>query len=165
MTVADCAAAPTFSELRSYLAAVRMITIICLTRKPARESADWRRRGFPLVCAAAACCGVLAGAKGAELVDSGWAIATPTPITSKAAPADPTHQMVLRHVLDQTQQPLLIHRSPSQLPSSQPEQNQSGVRFAVRPDGIDGWRPVGQPYAPLAEPISGPVSAPQFVLP
>jgi hypothetical protein len=137
-----------------------MITIICLTRKKSRGW-DWWQSRWPLTMAAAAVCGVVfAGAKGAQLVDSGWAVATPTPITSGTTPGDPAHQMVLRQVLEQAQQPLLIKRSPSQLPQANTEQSQGGVRFAVRPDGIDGWRPASEPFLPFGQPVAPAAPAP-----
>jgi hypothetical protein len=111
--------------------------------------------------AAATCCGVFAGAKGAQLVDSGWAVATPTPISSGATTSDPTHQMVLRQILEQSQPPLLINRSPSQLSPSNNDQSQGGVRFAVRPDGIDGWRPASEPFVPFGSPVAAPAATPQ----
>jgi hypothetical protein len=131
-----------------------MITIICLTRNKSRRWGRSQSRWPLTMVAVAVCGGIFAGAKGGQLVDSGWAVATPTPITSGATSDDPAHQMLLRQVLEQTQQPLLIKRSPSQLPSAKTEQGQGGVRFAVRPDGIDGWRPASEPFLPPGEPVA-----------
>lgn len=94
--------------------------------------------------AAIICWFMLAVRNGAEQVDSGWAVSVPSPLASGSTPANPEQQLLLRHVLEQTQQPLLRKPAPSQAMQPAPERTPAGVRFAVRPEA-DGWRPVGQP--------------------
>jgi hypothetical protein len=80
---------------------------------------------------------------GAEQNDSGWAVGIPS-LGYGPKPSDAHQQLILHGVLEDTQQPLLQKRSPSSTAHSRPEQVHAGMRFAVRPDGVDGWRPAGQ---------------------
>jgi hypothetical protein len=116
---------------------------------PIRNSAGavstrhWR---WVMATSAAVACGVLwAGTNGAEQVDSGWAIASPSPLATGSKTHDPHQQIILRHVLEQTQQPLLQKPSPTSAAQKTTENSHTGLRFAARDDGEDGWRPVGQP--------------------
>jgi hypothetical protein len=79
---------------------------------------------------------------GAELVDSGWAIAVPAPLAT-GQPADVQQQMILRHLLDGTQ--LLLKPSPSSPAHTIRPASQVDIpRVAVRPDDVEGWRPAGR---------------------
>ena len=86
---------------------------------------------------------------GAEQVDSGWAVATPTPLGHGSTPPNIEQQIVIRNVLDQTQQPL-VTKPPVQAAQSSKD-HPPGVRFAVKPEGAEGWRPAGQPIGTLGE--------------
>ncbi len=114
-----------------------------------RETAR-RERPRWLLLAVAALLGwtVFAVRNGAEEIDSGWAVAIPSPLASGSAPANLEQQLILRHVLEQSQQPLLRKPAPGHAAQSKPEHaHADGVRFAVRPEGVDVWRPVGQSSA------------------
>ena len=106
-------------------------------------SRHWR---WVMAASAAVACGMLwAGTNGAEQVDSGWAIASPSPLATGSKPNDPHQQIILRHVLEQTQQPLLQKPSPTSAAQKTTDNGHSGLRFAARNDGEEGWRPIGQP--------------------
>ena len=93
---------------------------------------------------------VWAATNGAEQNDSGWAVGIPSPLGYGAKSVDPHQQSILRGVLEDTQRPLLQKRSPSSSAQAGAEQAHAGMRFAVRPDGVDGWRAVGQSSTPLS---------------
>jgi hypothetical protein len=94
-------------------------------------------------------CGLCAVPNGAEPFDSGWSISTPPPMATGTKHPHPQHELTLRQVLDQPQKPLLS-RPPA--PPAAAETNtgsnpgsagRGSLHFAVRPDGIEGWRPAG----------------------
>lgn len=107
---------------------------------------------------------LLAVTNGAEQVDSGWAIAVPSPLATDSKAADPHQQMVLRHVLEQ-KQPLLQKPSPTSAAQTSTDRSHSGLRFAVRPDGVDGWRPAAQSNAPVSVDTSAHIVAPHLGAP
>lgn len=83
---------------------------------------------------------IAAALHGAELVDSGWAIAVPAPLAT-GQPDDVQQQLIFQHVLGGTQ--LLRKPSPgSTANTSKLESDTFDPRVAVRPDGVDGWQPV-----------------------
>jgi hypothetical protein len=110
-----------------------------------------------------------AGNHRTTLIDSGWVIASPhvkgplaanerlilgtqseSPVrtsTIATGSSDPNQQIILHHVLEQGRTPLLQKPSPSQAVQSE-QQSAVEVRFAVRPDGIEGWRSPGPVFAP-----------------
>ena len=108
---------------------------------------------------------------GAEQVDSGWAVSTQRPITLDSKNTDPKQQIILNHVLQQIQVPLLQHPPSTQVPAvtngneNTAATTQGSLRFAVRPDGVEGWRPAGQINAPLNEPWQLDIRAPQLNAP
>ncbi len=110
-------------------------------------------------------CALLAVRNAAQQVDSGWAVATPSPLAKGSSAANPQQQLVIRHILEQTQQPLL-HRSTAAVttPStpSTADRSKAGLRFAERPEAaaLDGWRPAGQSSAPSEEDLSARLAAP-----
>src|SRR6478735_7025836 len=63
-------------------------------------------RWLAVTCATLACLGLFAARNVAELVDSGWAVATPSPLANGATNTA-EQELVIRHVLEQTRQPLL----------------------------------------------------------
>lgn len=96
-----------------------------------------------LVALATAAMGTtVAALHGAELVDSGWAIGIPAPLAT-GRPADVQQQAIFRKVLDGTR--LLQKPSPSSAALKlRPESPGNDPRVAVRPDGVEGWRPAGR---------------------
>jgi hypothetical protein len=92
-------------------------------------------------------CVALAVENSANQADSGWAIAAPSPL-AKGVAVDPQQQLFLRHVLEYSQ-PQQQQSQPADQPANEPAR--TGLRFAVRPDGADGWRPAGQQAAPGSE--------------
>ena len=103
-------------------------------------------------------CTLLAVAYGAEQNDSGWAIATPSPLATGNKTNDLRQQIILRHILAQSQLPLLQKPSPTSTAAQDTVQpGHTGLRFAVRPDGVEGWRPAGQSLGPHRD---TPVAAP-----
>lgn len=89
--------------------------------------------------------------RGAELVDSGWAVATPSPLATGQS-TDVQQQMILQNVLEGTQQPLL-KKAPtaSTVIIGKPNARAAVPRVAVRPDGVDGWRPAAQAASPVTD--------------
>jgi hypothetical protein len=117
-----------------------------------------QRRWLLAALSTVSCCTLLAVAYGAELNDSGWAIATPSPLATGDKTHDLHQQIILRRVLEQTQQPLLQKPSPtSTAAQTNAEHGHTGLRFAIRPDGVEGWRPIGQSLGPhLGAPVAAP---------
>jgi hypothetical protein len=109
-----------------------------------------QRRWLLVTFAALAGCTLFAATYGAEQSDSGWVIASPSPLAKSDRSTDLHQQLILRQLLDQMQPPLL--RNPSSTSSAQTSnnQNQTDVRFAVRPDGAEGWRPTATTTLPLS---------------
>src|SRR4051812_12361901 len=112
---------------------------------PLREIAlRVRLRWLMVTFAALGCWITLAVRNGAEQVDSGWAVAIPSPLAKGTAPANSEQELVIRHVLEQTQQPLLKKQatgqsSPSARSAATPPA--AGLRFAERSEpSADGWR-------------------------
>ncbi|MEX0610537.1 MAG: hypothetical protein WD738_06290 [Pirellulales bacterium] len=84
-----------------------------------------------------------------------------TASTIATGSADPhQQQMILHHLLEQTRTPLLCHPAPTQ-PAQSKSQTVSTLRWAVRPDGIEGWRPPGPILAPLGPPWHAEIIAPK----
>ena len=110
-----------------------------------REAAlRMRLRWLFVVCAAIVCMGLFAARNGAEQVDSGWTISIPSPLASGATNS-PEQELVIRHVLEQTREPLLRTPEAGQAASAKTGKTEGGLRFANRPEmtGVDGWRPAG----------------------
>src|SRR3954451_8113270 len=129
-------------------------------QESAGERARWRWTtigGASLVC-----CALIAVRNGAEQVDSGWAVASPSPIGASQAPT-PEQQLVIRHVLEQTQpEPWLRKPASSQAAQSTTEAKPTTApRPAARPQAADGWRSVSEPATePLLEDWTLPESSP-----
>src|ERR1700719_4565881 len=113
-----------------------------------------RPRSLGIIVTALACWFMLAVRNGAEQVDSGWAVAVPSPLATGSTPPNAEQQLVIRHVLEQTQQPLLRTPAPGQATQSKTDHTPVGLRFAVRPEVTDGWRPVGQPIGALGQDVT-----------
>src|SRR4051812_15861655 len=117
----------------------------CGIRRHRAGTLRLKLRWITIACAALACLGFFAARNGAEQVDSGWAVSIPSPLATGST-RNAEQELVIRHVLEQTGQPLL--RKP---PSGQPnaaanKQGEGGVRFAARPGtaNLDGWRPAAE---------------------
>jgi hypothetical protein len=129
-----------------------------------RESAlRVRPRSIVVLFAALACWFALAVGNRAEQVDSGWAVAIPSSIGHGSATPSIEQQIVIRNVLEQTQQPL-VTKPPAQAAQTS-NQHTAGVRFAVKPDGVDGWRPAGQPISTLGQETGVHLGPPQSASP
>lgn len=101
------------------------------------------------------CWVMLAVRNGAQQVDSGWAVAVPSPIAQGTGQANTEQELVIRHVLDQTQAPLLRHQ-PVSTPATATDTNaKAGLRFAdASPSKTEGWRPAGSVPAPAKDATS-----------
>src|SRR5437016_4503468 len=73
----------------------------------AGERARWR--WVTIGGASLVCCALIAVRNGAEQVDSGWAVAIPSALDNNQAP-NLEQQLVIRHVLEQTQPQPLLHK-------------------------------------------------------
>jgi hypothetical protein len=129
-----------------------------------------RMRWLFVTCVALVCLGIFAARNGAEQVDSGWAVSVPSPLATGPT-NNPEQELVIRHVLEQTQQPLLRKPTSGSASSVTNGHTEAGLRFAVRPEAssVDGWRPAAGPsIIPNGEnwtfrataPQAGPSSAP-----
>src|SRR3954471_5574246 len=101
-----------------------------------------RLRWVVVSCATLACLGLFAARNGAQQVDSGWAVAIPSPLATGATNTA-EQELVIRHALEQTRQPLL-RKPESAIASPAKNGNTDGrLRFAARPEAttVDGWRP------------------------
>jgi hypothetical protein len=113
--------------------------------------------------AAALCCyGVLAVQLSAGQADSGWAVSHQQAFTVNSLPADPIQKIILHQVLQRMDSPLL-HETANEPAAATTAQG--SVRFAVRPDGVDGWRPAEQTASPLHEHWRADLRAPQLNAP
>jgi len=142
-----------------------MVTRDCYLRGAAglARKAVWRVRGGALILAAAlACCAIPALNLRSELVDTGWAVSSQRPFTVDAQQTDPKQQIFLQHVLQQLDSPLQQIRphAPASAGTAQ-----GSVRFAVRPDGVDGWRPAASAASPLHGPWRMELQTPQLNIP
>src|SRR4051812_17223641 len=92
------------------------------------------RRGWLLVTfVALVWLGVFAARNGAEQVDSGWAVAVPSPLATGSA-SNPEQELVIRHVLEQTQQLRLRKPAGGPANSATNGHTEAGLRFAERPE-------------------------------
>jgi hypothetical protein len=109
-----------------------------------------------------ACLGVFAARNGAELVDSGWAVATPSPLANGTTNTA-EQELVIRHVLEQTRQPLLRTPGSGQAGSSKNGNTEGGLRFAVRPEtkSEENWHAAGPSLGDAIENSAGQNGAPQ----
>jgi hypothetical protein len=154
-----------------------MATLIFRTLKSSNSVRRFASRKALCVLAAVAaliCLGILVAENDAEQVDSGWAIA-PTPTIAKGSKhAHPKHQIILNDVLRHSQTPLLS--TPPAQPVAAAKANETntantttatkgGVRFAVRPDGVEGWRPANHPFSPLNGQLGQQAASPQLIAP
>ncbi len=139
--------------------------------KKANRSTGWRRRGsansglgnyraaalnvrlrtLVVTCGTLACLGVFVARNGAEQVDSGWAVAIPSPLANGSTNSA-EQELVVRHVLEQARQPLLRKPEAGQANSAK-NGNTQGLRFAARPDtsSVDGWHPAGPSLGPATD--------------
>ncbi len=105
-----------------------------------------------------------------DKVDSGWAVSLPGAIARGSTGLE--QQTILHHVLEQGRSPLISRkwgtggeergaRSEELRATSEQvdgaDEGGSPSRFAVRPDGIEGWRSPGPVFAPLEEPWQPPM--------
>src|SRR5215213_8025388 len=65
-----------------------------------------RVRWLAVSCATVVCLGLFAARNGAQQVDSGWAVAIPSPLATGATNTA-EQELVIRHAMEQTRQPLL----------------------------------------------------------
>src|SRR5437764_1105425 len=110
-----------------------------------------RPRWLLVIVAALGCSLLLAVRNGAEQVDSGWAVATPSPLGNGSTTTTNEQQLVIRHVLEQNQQPLLQKATPAKAAPAQAtpaqtakpitKQTPASARYAARPEVNNGWRP------------------------
>src|SRR3954447_7778463 len=108
---------------------------------PPRRTA-LRVRWVVVVCATLVCLGLFAARNGAQQVDSGWAVAIPSPLATGATNTA-EQELVIRHALEQTRQPLL-RKPESAIASPAKNGNTDGrLRLAAPPEAttLDGWRP------------------------
>src|SRR5438128_1573632 len=84
------------------------------------------------------CCALIAVRNGAEQVDSGWAVARPSPLVGSQEP-NLEQQLVIRHVLEQTQPEPWLHK-PATAQSTIEPKPAAAPRVATRSEGADGWR-------------------------
>ena len=123
-----------------------------------------RLRWLTVGAAAIGCWITLAVRNGAQQVDSGWAVAVPSPLPA-STPASPEQQIVIRKVLEQTPQQLTRKAAPPTAAQAAAEHAAAGLRFAARPDAADGWRPAGQSPSPLGADWSRHLGSPQLAAP
>jgi len=115
------------------------------------------------------CWSAVAASHGAQHIDSGWAVSEPPSIVRQASLSSPRHMLMpddlwwgtarrwtkdtAPHMAEASREE--VSRLPSEPRKAQDGRLGSGsplgLRFAVRPDGIDGWRPAGQFVAPLGD--------------
>jgi hypothetical protein len=115
------------------------------------------------ICAAIVCLGSLVARNVAQLVDSGWAVSSPSPLATGSGSTQ--QDLVIRHVLEQTRQPLLTKKPSTQAPTAKNGTTDEDVRFANRAEAakVDGWRPAGPSLAPATDSSSAEAAAPQAV--
>src|SRR5262245_777693 len=113
------------------------------------------------ICAAIVCLGSLVARNVAQLVDSGWAVASPSPLATGSGSAE--QDLVIRHVLEQTRQPLLTKKPSTQATTAKNGSTQEDARFANRADApkVDGWRPGSPSFAPAIDGSPAEAAAPQ----
>src|SRR3954470_9686028 len=121
-----------------------------------------RLRWVVVSCATLACLGLFAARNGAQQVDSGWAVAIPSPLATGATNTA-EQELIIRHAIEETRLPLL--RKPESAPAN-PAKNANtdrGLRFAVRPEAttIDGWRPSALSLGPANDNSTTQGVAPQ----
>jgi hypothetical protein len=112
------------------------------------------------ICAAIGCLGSLVARNVAQLVDSGWAVSSPSPLAIGSGSAQ--QDLVIRHVLEQTRQPLLTKKPSAQATAAKNGKLEEDVRFANRAEApkVDGWRPAGPSLAPATDNSSAEAAAP-----
>jgi hypothetical protein len=101
-------------------------------------------RWLAVTCATLVCLGLFAARNGAQQVDSGWAVAIPSPLASGATNS-PEQELAIRHALEQTRQPVLRKPESSQANAPKNKDTEGNVRFAARPESstVNGWRAAG----------------------
>ncbi len=149
-----------------------MVMRDCPVRNTSQPLPVARRRHRALIIVATlVCCELLAVESGAEQVDSGWAIAERPTITFDTKHASPKQQVILHEVLQQAPGQLLPDGRKTQTATVTTGSNkatvkgQGSLRFAVRPDGVEGWRPASQVVAPLLQPVGMRQDVPQLNAP
>ncbi|HVT28791.1 MAG TPA: hypothetical protein VHE81_12325 [Lacipirellulaceae bacterium] len=125
-----------------------------------------RQRWLVIAIAALGTWTLLAVRGRTQQADSGWAIATPSPLAKGSASANLQQQLVIRRLLDQTQQPLLRKTPPSPANSDKQataDQSRSNIHLAERPNGsaaVGNWRPAVRTKQQLEEEFSARLAAP-----
>ena len=94
---------------------------------------------------------------GAEQVQTNWALSGPAPIESAPTPADLRQQMILDTIFF-PREPILRIPAASPVAAAATDTNTSWLRFAVRPDGDDGWRPASEPGKAPGKATPAPLS-------
>jgi hypothetical protein len=128
-----------------------------------REFPGWNAAVFPrgrmlLLATAFVGCTGLAIALSAEQSDSGWVASHQRPFTVNSHDAGLPDHSVLSHVFQEMES-----RLPSGARAPGAVTAQQGVmRFAARPDGIDGWRAATQASSPLQGPLHIELQSPQL---
>jgi hypothetical protein len=130
-----------------------------------------RARILKFAAAIACCAALVVHLHAQQQADSGWAFSTQQPFTLNSKQVNLKQQMTLDHLLEQIESPLLkkpphpltgkMENSPERAATSA----QGSVRFAARPDGVDGWHAVGPGVAPLPKPVRTDLRAPQLNAP
>lgn len=112
-------------------------------RGAANAASERQWRWLMAALAAVVCGAVWAATNSAEQVDSGWAISSPSPIATGNKTSDAHQQFILRPVLEGSE-PLLVKKpSPPPAAETTAEKSSIPVRVAARPEGDEGWRPIG----------------------
>jgi hypothetical protein len=120
------------------------------------------QRGLFVFAAAFACCAALAVNLGAESSNARWAVSGQRPLTLNSQQADTTQPIMLHQVLQQMESPLLPGTPPGNVSVWTA---QGSLRLAVRPDGVDGWRPAGQTASQSHKPWRVEIHAPPLNAP
>ena len=142
---------------RDHQEAARM-TKVRLPIQGTVTAASSRQRRWLIVSFVVLAGGTLLAVNGAEQNDSGWAIGVPSPFSTSDSTADTRQQIILRHVLDQAQQPLLQKPSPTSAPQAKFDHSHAAARVAARPEFVDGWRAASEANLKKSE-SSGSTSA------
>src|SRR5262245_25076103 len=118
------------------------MTKVNYSRQRTSPASIRQQRWLLVTFAALAGCTLLTVTNRAEQSDSGWAVGTPT-ISFGPSSANSHQQPILRHVIEQSHEPLLRNPSPSAIERSASDTS-TAPRTAAKADAGDGWRAVGQ---------------------
>jgi hypothetical protein len=141
-------------------------------RRPVNRFVRRQALQLPLIAATAlGCLAAFAVENEAEHVDSGWAVAARPSVTASSKQPEPKPQIRLHPALEHSHVPLFQRPSHSQTAAdlSASEEStttkQGSLRFAVRPDGVEGWRPANRSAPPLHEALEAETGLPQLNAP